>query len=183
MDKLSGESSGISTTTVPVIFAIVILLVVIFIWVFMYLEPFEDEKESKPDEVPAPQIEVTPPTGPTESDCQFADEDNPIVGYTNHLQKTGQLDNAGVWANFFKENEQNDLYKKQGVITSEEQFKQNAYVEGQYGRWGLARLAADDRRQTTSPYVGTTRSLRAVKIRKSDSILPDKISDTFHPIM
>ena len=167
------------------------LLFIAFVFVMVTSsESFDEEyddvpvvPETKP--LPPPPASVPPPSDMSivsKLQSQFADEDNPIAGYTSYLQKTGRF-NPHRGGNFFMENEQNNLYKKQGVISAEEEYKQKAYTEGQYGRWGLSAIQADDSRQTTSPYVGTTRSLRAVKIRANDTIRPDKISDTFHPIM
>ncbi len=164
--------------------AIVGVIVVLYWW--FSEESFE---ESAPGPAEPPTVESAS-TAAIANDTniisklqsQFADEDNPIAGYTNYLQKTGKF-NPHQGGNFFMENEEKNLYRKQGVISSEEEQKQRAYVQGQYGKWATSSLDADDRRNTTSPYVGTTRSLRAVKIRRGDTIVPDKISDTFRPIM
>lgn len=107
-----------------------------------------------------------------------AEEDFPIAQYETLLDKTDRF-NPHKGGNFFMEEQNNDLLSKQGVMSTEDCSRHSAYVDGQFGRWGLATIAADDRRSTTSPYHGATRSARAVKIRDTDSIKPDKVSDTY----
>ena len=181
----------------PIGWIIILAVVILGIWLWMNREeepatvkaiPESPEVAGTPEEPPVNTTVKTEPMthGPAKSKIKVefdpAEEDFPIASYTTLLNKTGRF-NPHKGGNFFMENQQNDLLHKQGVLSQDEVQKQNAYAEGQYGRWGLQAISADDRRTTTSPYVGTTRSLRGVKIRKSDSIKPDKISDTMHPIM
>jgi hypothetical protein len=171
--------------------ALLIVCIILFVLIIHISMRQDSEQESTQDE-PKQKTEEAPLVSKTERmidssaaieiNSHFANEDHPISNYTNYLEKTNRF-NPHKGGNFFMENEQNDLYKKQGILTMEELIKQKSYVDGQHGRWGLQSLAADDRRQTTAPYVGTTRSLRAVKIRATDTIVPDKISGTMRPIM
>ena len=136
-----------------------------------------------PMPIPYPEIKRNPDRNkPAYDNLIPLYEANPMVQYADMLTQTGSM-GSPMGSKLNMEEQRSILAEKQGVIDKSMQTQHKLYSDGMIGSWANPQNTVIETREITSPYHAFTRALRGSTIRSTESVVPDKQSQTLTPLV